>query len=193
MFSGIIKEQGTIVLNLGKRIDIIKPSITRSGDSIAVNGVCLTAVTAKKTNKGVLVRFDLSEETLQKTTLGDYKTGTKVNLEEALSLKDSLGGHIVQGHVDGVGKVLKIVPQKEGMKTIWFEAPKTVADFLVEKGSVAIDGVSLTVVNLQKTKFSVAFIPFTLEWTNMGQLKPGNRVNMEADVIGKYVLKYIKK
>ena len=84
MFSGIIKEQGTIVLNLGKRIDIIKPSITRSGDSIAVNGVCLTAVTAKKTNKGVLVRFDLSEETLQKTTLGDYKTGTKVNLEEAV-------------------------------------------------------------------------------------------------------------
>ncbi len=150
MFSGIIKEQGTIALNIGKRIDILKPSPAKDGDSIAVNGVCLTVVKVVKAGKNHRVSFDLSEETLQKTTLGGIENGAKVNLEGSLSVNDSLGGHIVQGHVDGIGKVLKIVPQKDGMKTIWFEAPKAVSQFLVDKGSVAIDGVSLTVVDLNK-------------------------------------------
>jgi riboflavin synthase len=193
MFSGIITEIGKITLNQGKRIDIVKGTKAKAGDSIAVNGVCLTVVTAKKVGKRFQVRFDLSEETLAKTTLGAFPLGSGVNLESSLALSASLGGHIVQGHVDGVGRVVKVISQKEGMKTIWFEAPAEVAQFLVEKGSVAIDGISLTVVNLTKTRFSVAFIPFTLENTNAGQMKPGDRVNMEADVIGKYVMKYMKR
>ncbi len=193
MFSGIIKELGTIQTNAGTRIEISKPSKAKAGDSIAVNGVCLTVVTAAKTGKHYKVRFDLSEETLAKTTFGRLSVGTAVNLETSLSLSDSLGGHIVQGHVDGVGTVVKVVSEKEGMKTIWFEAPEAVAQFLVEKGSVAIDGISLTVVNLKDKQFSVAFIPFTLDNTNAGKMMPGDKVNMEADVIGKYVLKYIKK
>jgi len=193
MFSGIIKELGTIVLNRGYRLEVAKGKPAREGDSIAVNGVCLTVVSGKKIGGNFRVKFDLSEETLDLTTLGQLSAGTKVNLENALALSESLGGHIVQGHVDGVGKVLKILPQKEGMKTISFAAPREVAKYLVSKGSIAIDGVSLTVIDLKGNKFSAALIPFTLDNTNLGKVKPGDKVNMEADIIGKFVLKYMKR
>lgn len=162
------------------------------GESIAVNGVCLTVVKVTPHPKAKNLFFDLSQETLDRTTFGKMKSGTIVNLEPALGVHDVLGGHIVQGHVDGVGQVTRVIKQPEGMKTIWFKAPKDVRKYLVYKGSVAVDGVSLTVSQLKKDLFAVALIPHTLKETNMGRSKPGDPVNLEADIIGKYVVKYLE-
>jgi riboflavin synthase len=188
MFSGLITHQGRIRTLKGKVLDVAIPKLSASlGDSIAINGVCLTVVKANKASKSLL--FELSRETLQKTTLGRLPAGAAVNVEPALSASAKLGGHIVQGHVDGTGTVTKI----ERDKTVWFKAPPEILKYLVPKGSVTIDGISLTVAALKKNLFSVALIPYTIAHTTFKHLTVGTRVNMEADILGKYAYKYAKR
>jgi riboflavin synthase len=193
MFSGLIQHKGKVQLNRGNRLEVeIRGYNPKVGDSVAVNGICLT-VTKKTGDKNKSnIFFDVSEETLLKTTLKYLSTGALVNIEPALKLSDALGGHIVQGHVDGVGKAKRISKQKD-MKTIWFETPKSIISCIVPKGSIAVDGVSLTAVTIRGNQFSVALIPYTLKHTNMGSLKSGDRVNLEADIIGKYISQYLSK
>jgi len=148
-----------------------------------VNGVCLTAEEVK----GREVSFHLSRETLERTNLGRLRPGEEVNLEPPLKVGEELGGHLVLGHVDGVGRV----DRREGEK-IWFSAPPEVLPYLVPKGSVAVDGVSLTVVGLAPPLFSVALIPYTLERTNLGRRKPGDEVNLEADILAKTVARLME-
>lgn len=193
MFSGIIEEMGTLSRRRGREIVVRRSGKrARNGDSIAVNGVCLTVTKIAGTGRAHDVFFDLSPETLEKTTLSSLSLGAPVNLEPALGVGQALGGHIVQGHVDGVGRVARILAQGD-MRTIWFEAPAAVAPYLVPKGSVAVDGVSLTSAVLKGRRFAVALIPYTLRHTTLGRLKVGDPVNLEADVIGKYVVKYLKR
>jgi riboflavin synthase len=190
MFTGLIEALGSITsiekTSNGMRLSL-KPSSdmeVRLGDSIAVNGVCLTTTADND------IVFDVSPETMKSTNLGELKVGQKVNLERALRLSDRLGGHIVTGHVDAVGKILERRP--EGEYTFYtFEAPPEVLRYIVKKGSVAIDGISLTVIGLDSRSFSVAIIPHTLTATNLGGKKKGDTVNIEIDIIGKYVEKFL--
>jgi riboflavin synthase len=155
---------------------------TRVGDSILVNGACLTV---DGVHDGGLVFYTMPE-TLRRTALGDLREGSPVNLERAMEAGGRLGGHIVQGHVDGVGEVLDVRP--EGDAEIWtFGAPDTVLRYAVEKGSVCIDGISLTVVSVEDESFTVSILPHTRSHTNLGELGVGSHVNLEADVVGKYV------
>jgi riboflavin synthase len=189
MFSGIIEDLGTVdeirqggegaVLTLRSGLPIAKIKI---GDSIAVNGTCLTVI-AK--GRGAL-KMDVSAETLRRTSLGALKAGDRVNLERCLTLGTLLNGHLVQGHVDSVGRVVSIKPEGDS-KLYTFEVPATEARYLVEKGSVAIDGISLTVFSIRGRRFSCALIPHTLKVTTMGIRKPGDKVNIESDMMAKYV------
>lgn len=152
------------------------------GDSISVNGVCLTI----GERDGEELVFHAMPETLRRTALGDLAEGAVVNLERAMTPERRFGGHIVQGHVDGVGRVRGVTP--EGDAEIWeFEAPEAVLRYTVEKGSICIDGISLTVVEVNKESLTVSILPQTKAATNLSQLSVGDRVNLEADVIGKYV------
>ena len=152
------------------------------GESIAVNGVCLTATTISETSFTV----DVSHETLRRTTLGRLKQGAKVNLERALRVSDRLGGHIVSGHVDGVGQV---VSRRDLKAFLEFEVrpPRDLMRYIIEKGSIAIDGISLTVNTLSYETFTVAIIPHTAKVTTMGMRRPGDKVNLEVDLVGKYI------
>jgi len=155
---------------------------TKVGNSVSVNGVCLT-VDEKYTD--VLV-FYAMQETLRRTALGELREGSAVNLERAMALGARFGGHIVQGHVDGVGEVTSIAP--EGDAEIWeFEAPEAVLRYAVEKGSVCVDGISLTIISIKESSFTVSILPQTKEVTNLRNLVLRDRVNLEADIIGKYV------
>ncbi len=155
---------------------------TRIGDSIAVNGVCLTVVATTAT----MFEADLSPETLERTTLGGLQPGSAVNLERPLVVGDRLGGHLVQGHVDGVGRV--VVCRKEGEAwSLEIAAPPHVERYVVEKGSIAVDGVSLTVTAASGDRFTICLIPHTCAVTTLGALGPGAVVNLEADVLAKYV------
>jgi riboflavin synthase len=155
---------------------------THAGDSVSVNGVCLTV---SELDSGTLT-FYAMPETLRRTALGDLVEGSLVNLERALSPAGRFGGHIVQGHVDGVGEVVDIRP--EGDAEIWtFEAPEGVLRYTVEKGSICVSGISLTVVSVLDSSFTVSILPHTRANTNLEELGAGDRVNLEADVIGKYV------
>ena len=158
------------------------------GDSIAVNGVCLTVVAHVD---GTLA-FDAVPETLARTSLGALDQGSRVNLEPALRAGDALGGHYVQGHVDGVGTVRSVEPEGDG-KRMWFDAPAEIDRYVVEKGSIAVQGTSLTVAATDETGFAVALIPHTLEATTLGALAPGDRVNLEVDVLAKYVEKLLPR
>ncbi len=152
------------------------------GDSISVNGVCLTV---GELHDKLLV-FNAMRETLRCTALGELVEGGIVNLERAMSPRDRFGGHIVQGHVDGVGEVIRVQP--EGGAEIWeFKAPESVLRYTVEKGSICVDGISLTVVAVTEASFTVSILPQTRAATNLSALGAGDRVNLEADVIGKYV------
>ncbi|MBI2962687.1 MAG: riboflavin synthase [Deltaproteobacteria bacterium] len=154
------------------------------GESVCVSGVCLTVVEAGLDAFAV----DVSPETLRRSKLGQIRTGDAVNLERSLRLGDRLSGHLVFGHVDGVGRVLGITP--EGASAIYrFEAPEAISRYLVEKGSVAVDGVSLTVFHCRERSFSVAVIPHTAHVTTLGRLRPGDAVNLESDMIARYVEK----
>ena len=158
------------------------------GDSVAVNGVCLTVTGA---DRGVL-GFDLSRETLAKTTLGALGPGDRLNLELPLTLAAPLGGHLVSGHVDGVGRVTRTSARPPG-KRLAISIPAALRPFLVAKGSVAVDGVSLTVAKLGPASFEVELVPATLAATNLGSLRGGARVNIECDMIGKYVYNWLSR
>lgn len=192
MFTGIVEDTG-VIKSVDKKdrestftISVGKMSLGEAalGDSIAVNGACLT-VTALD---GSEFTVDASRETLSRTTLGTLAPGSRVNLERALRSGDRLGGHIVNGHVDGVGEVVS--KTKSGGSFIFrFSLPEELAKYVVEKGSVAVDGVSLTVNSAEGNEFTVNIIPFTLAETTFGGLGPGSRVNIECDIIAKYVEK----
>jgi riboflavin synthase len=149
---------------------------------VAVNGVCLTAVGA---TNGTLA-FDAVPETLARTSLGSLEPGAAVNVEPALRAGDPMGGHVMQGHVDGLARVRSVEPEGEGRR-IWLDAPTDLLRYGVEKGSIAVDGVSLTIAALDDDGFAVALIPHTLAVTTLGKLAPGSRVNVEVDVLAKYV------
>ena len=180
MFTGIVIEQGAVI-DPPPRLRLRAPGIASDsaiGDSVSIDGCCLT-VTAID---GDVLSFDAVPETLRRTTLGGLLAGDAVNLEPALRAGDRMGGHVVQGHVDGVGS-LRGSP--DGLT--WFDAPDDVLRYCVEKGSISVDGTSLTVAALDGAGFAVALVPHTLEATTLGMLEPGDAVNLEADVIGKYV------
>jgi riboflavin synthase len=171
----------------GKRLTLECGEIAEGvaiGDSIAINGCCLTVVE----RSGETLAFEAGPETLAKTNLGALQVGSRVNVERSLRLGDRLGGHLVTGHVDAVGALIERVDSGE-WSTCWFRFPPQFAGQLVPKGSITVDGVSLTLVEVEADRFSVALIPHTLAVTTLGQLKPGQAVNLETDLIGKYVEK----
>jgi len=189
VFTGIVRERGRIGAleggEAGVRVRVEAPATAAAaavGDSVAIGGVCLTVV---DTRDGVLA-FDAVPETLRRTALGTLAAGDTVNVEPALRAGEPLGGHVVQGHVDGVGHVRSVEPEGDGAR-VWFDAPPDVLRYCVEKGSVAVDGASLPVAALDDAGFAVALVPHTLAATTLGALAPGNRVNLEADVLAKYV------
>jgi riboflavin synthase len=189
MFTGIIEELGRVrsIEKRGEdaRIVIEARTVTEgsnNGDSISVNGVCLTALEVKPDSFAA----DVSKETLFRSTLGHLQTGSPVNLERAVTPATRLGGHIVQGHVDARGKFLGSEDHGESW-TFRFAYPKEIGRYLVFKGSVAVEGISLTISNLTDDYFEIAVIPKTFEVTNFSQLRPGDEVNLEVDVIAKYV------
>jgi riboflavin synthase len=189
MFTGIVREVGRVQAVEGDdtvRLRVQAPATaaeTRPGDSISLSGVCLTAT---EVADGVLA-FDAVPETLRRSTLGDLKNGSGVNVEPALRAGEPLGGHLVQGHVDGIGRV-----RTANDESLEIEAPPEVLRYCVEKGSVAIDGVSMTIASLTGGSFSVAVIPHTREATTLGRLAEGDEVNLEADVLAKHVEKLLQ-
>jgi riboflavin synthase len=192
MFTGLVQEVGT-VQSLSRDGDVARlrvaapfTSSLADGDSVLVNGVCLTATAV---TDGAF-EADLGRETLERSTLETLEDGASVNLELALRVGDRLGGHIVQGHVDAVGE-LSFVPTEGPARDARIEAPRDLLRYVVEKGSITVDGVSLTVTEVDETGFGVSLIPETLERTNLGTASPGRRVNLEVDVIAKYVEKLI--
>lgn len=195
MFTGLVEGQGAVVQLIpeepGVRLELAPPAGMCAqcavGDSIAINGCCLTVVALD----GVTWAFQAGPETLAKTNLGDLRPGASVNLERSLPVAGRLGGHFVQGHVDGVGHVVEIVRSGEWV-TMWFSAPASLARQMVPKGSVAVDGVSLTLVAVERERFSVALIPHTLQATTLGARQPGDAVNIETDILAKYVEKLLQ-
>lgn len=189
MFTGLVEELGTIKaiepLEAGLRLTVSASIVTTDvahGDSIAVNGVCLTALDTTPNSFAA----DVSPETLDKTTIGSLNVGSRVNLERAVTPSTRLGGHIVQGHVDTRGVFLGAVNEGD-FWTVTIGFPSEFAKYLIFKGSVAVEGISLTVARLDKDRFDIAVIPKTWEVTNLHSLNPGDAVNLEADVIAKYV------
>ena len=177
MFTGIVQERARIASFDGSRLIVETGAEAEVGDSIAIAGVCLT-VAAREPGR---LAFDVVPETLARTTLGRLAAGDEVNVEPALRAGDPLGGHIVQGHIDGVGRL------RERGELTWFDAPAEIVRYCVEKGSIAVDGTSLTVVATDDAGFAVALVPHTLEATTLGSLEPGGEVNLEVDVLAKYV------
>lgn len=195
MFTGLVEALG-IVRELqpegaGRVLTIAEPRLAKElgvGASIAINGVCLTVVT--RTDDAF--SFQVGPETLRCTNLGELRAGDQVNLERALQVGDRLGGHMVQGHVDGLGRIVSREPQGD-YELAWFSCPADLAAQLVRKGSVAVDGISLTVVEVQTEGFSVALIPHTLAVTTLGFKQPAATVNLETDLFGKYIWKYLQQ
>ncbi|KUI24868.1 riboflavin synthase [Mycobacterium sp. GA-2829] len=190
MFTGIVEEVGEVVgkedLTDAARLVIRGPVVTADaghGDSIAVNGVCLTVV---EIQPGGVFTADVMGETLDRSSLGDVGVGSRVNLERAAAVNSRLGGHIVQGHVDGTGHVIARTPS-EHWEVVRIALPTTLARYVVEKGSITVDGVSLTVSGLGSDWFEVSLIPTTRELTTLGSAPIGTQVNLEVDVIAKYV------
>ncbi len=189
MFTGIVRELGRVVSASGgaQGLALVVEAMDtaaelRAGDSVSINGVCLTV----ESIGGLRISLHAVPETLARSTLGRLAAGDAVNVEPAVRAGDPLGGHYVQGHVDGVGVVQSVEAEGEGLR-VFVEAPAEVLRYCVEKGSVTIDGVSLTVAELGSDEFSVALVPHTLEATTLSALRPGQEVNLEADVLAKYV------
>jgi len=193
MFTGIIEGLGNIVrfdkkttnrsaakmkIKLGKIAKGLK-----IGDSVAINGVCLTAVNISKD----VAEFEMVGETIKKTNLGSLKSGNKVNIERSLKVGERLEGHFVLGHVDGVGIISKMEKQPNQIK-IWTKITKELSKYIIKKGSVTVDGISLTIVDVLKDQFSVSIIPHTMKITNLSYKKVGDKVNIETDILGKYIL-----
>jgi riboflavin synthase alpha subunit len=196
MFTGLVEALGRVgaveAVGSGRRLRVVAPDEPawrlELGESVAVSGVCLTVVEAESGR----LAFDLAEETLRVTTLGELGAGDPVNLERPLRFDGRLGGHLVLGHVDGIGRVSVIRPEGDG---VWLEveAPRSLRPLLIPKGSVTVDGVSLTVAGLEETAFAVALIPHTLAVTTLGRRRAGDPVNLEMDVIGKYVRGFMQE
>ncbi|MFZ9005835.1 MAG: riboflavin synthase [Nitrosopumilaceae archaeon] len=194
MFTGIVEGIGKVkkitkatknrsaiqmIVDLGKHGKGLK-----IGQSVALNGVCLTVTKLSKTGS----TFEMIEETTKKTDLGNLKVGGIVNIERSLKAGDRLEGHFVLGHVDGVG-IIKKIERKPKEVQVWFEVPKSLSKYVVKKGSIAMDGISLTVVDAKKNLASVCLIPHTIEVTNFKTKDIGDKVNIETDILGKYILK----
>jgi riboflavin synthase len=194
VFTGIVRELGVVAAigpeQDGLRLEVEAPETAREaavGDSISVGGCCLTAVTVG----GGRIAFDAVPETLARTSLGALAPGARVNLEPALRAGEQLGGHYVQGHVDGVGTVRSVEPEGAGRR-VWVDVPPGLLGYVAEKGSVAVDGTSLTVAALDGRGFAVALVPHTLAVTTLGELEPGAGVNVETDVLAKYVERLLR-
>lgn len=193
MFTGLVESLGT-VRNVasdgaGTLLTIDDPLIAQEaplGASIAINGVCLTVVAADARS----LSFQAGPETLKLTNLGELRAGARVNLERSLKFGDRLGGHIVQGHVDGVGRIEKRERLGE-WEYVWFTCPGTLSKQMIRKGSITVDGVSLTLVDVEDGRFSVALIPHTMAVTTLGFKQPGDSVNLETDLFAKYVFNYL--
>ena len=193
MFTGIIEGQGIVkkfdiktknrsaakigvyLGNLAKGLEI--------GDSVAINGVCLTATNISKNQ----AEFEMIDETLKRTNLGAVKPGEKVNIERSLKVGERMEGHFVLGHIDGTGKIVKIEKLSKEIK-FWIDLPKDLAKFVIKKGSITVDGISLTLVDVIKNKISVCIIPHTMKITNLNLKKIGDKVNIETDMLGKYTV-----
>lgn len=195
MFTGIVEERGRIRSAgpgpSGVRLAVECRTVATDatlGASVAVNGVCLTVVERDESG----LSFDLVSETRERSALGDLRPGDPVNLERPVTLVTRLGGHLVQGHVDGVGTVESVV-HDGGSATITVRMPGGLDRYVVEKGSIAVDGVSLTVATLEDGTFTVALVPHTLTLTTLGQRRPGDRVNLEVDVVSKYIEKLVRR
>jgi len=193
MFTGIITDVGRVrrllrsellELTIGTAFDTVAIPV---GASIACSGACLTVVAVEP---GAF-RVQVSVETLTCTTLGGWEEGTPVNLEKSLRLGDELGGHLVLGHVDGIARIAERQPEAESVRFV-FEAPQELAPFIAPKGSVALDGVSLTVNEVAQNRFGVNIIPHTLACTNLGSLQPGQRMNLEIDLIARHVARLLR-
>ena len=186
MFTGIVEERGRVADAGDGHLVVEARTVVRDSDvgaSLSVNGVCLTVV--ERTDASL--RFDLSEQTLERTCLRDLRPGDPVNLERPVTLVARLGGHLVQGHVDGVGEVTRVDVDATGGARVSLRVPAELARYVVERGSIAIDGVSLTIAAVEGEEIAVALIPHTLAVTTLGLAAPGRRVNVEADVIARYV------
>jgi riboflavin synthase len=195
VFTGLIRERGRVAAVErradGVRIRLEAPRTAEGaavGDSVSINGCCLTVTVVEDG----AISFDAVPETVRRSSLGDLAPGNEVNLEPALRAGEPLGGHYVQGHVDGVGRVRAIDPEGDGLR-VWFETPPELLRYLVDKGSVAVDGVSLTVAALDDRGFAVALVPHTLAETTLGDLEPGDAVNLEVDVLAKYVERLVSR
>jgi len=193
LFTGLVEELGTIkAINNGPASSLLKIQArfvledVKLGDSIAINGVCLTVVKFTSSDFDV----QIMEETLTKTNLKDLKTGDKVNLERALRMGDRLGGHLVSGHIDEVGKISEQTKHDIAIVTR-ITAPSNFLDYLIPKGSVAIDGISLTVIDVNANDFTISLIPHTMALTTLGIKGVGDIVNLESDMLGKYVKKFV--
>jgi riboflavin synthase len=194
MFTGLVETLGTVrrveVKGAGRQLVVAAPALAAEltvGESVAVNGACLTVVERDAQS----FRFDVGPETLLRTNLGELSAGDRVNLERSLRLSERLGGHLVQGHVDGLGTIAERRPEGE-WETVWFRCPAELAAQMVSKGSVAVDGVSLTLVEVERERFSIALIPHTLAQTTLGFKKTGAAVNLETDLLAKYVWKCLQ-
>jgi riboflavin synthase len=193
LFTGLIQDVGKIQsidrrgggirLTISSQLDL---NAAKIGDSISVEGVCLTVVNFS----GHTLTVEVSPETLRRTTLSSAKEGQPVNLETALRMSDPMGGHLVAGHVDGTGEIIAAVPEGNSIR-YRFRVPREIGRFLIEKGSVAVDGISLTVMECHEQEFSVSVIPHTAQATTLGKKKAGDRVNLENDLIAKYVEKFV--
>lgn len=194
MFTGLVETLGQVVelvpAGTGRRLAVcaaLAHEPVQLGESIAVNGACLTVVQVA----GTALTFQVAPETLRRTNLGLLQPGNRVNLERALRVGDRLGGHWVQGHIDGTGQLLERRPDGD-WEMFHFSCPATLARYLIPKGSIAVDGVSLTLVDVGPDLFSVALIPHTLAVTTLGTLSPGAIVNLEIDLLAKYVEKLLR-
>jgi riboflavin synthase len=195
VFTGIVRERGRVVSvdggAEGVRLRIAAPNAASQaavGDSVAISGVCLTVVAVADGEIG----FDVVAETLRRSSLGRLDPGAEVNVEPALRVGEPLGGHYVQGHVDAVGRVRSVEPDGDG-RLVRFDAPPEVLRYCVEKGSIAVEGVALTVAKLDGGGFAIALVPHTLAETTLGSVGPGDEVNLEADVLAKYVERLVTR
>lgn len=194
MFTGLVEELGEVAqletrgsgVRLVVRADVVHADAA-IGDSISVNGCCLTVVE----KQGANLAFDAGEETLNRTNLGDLKAGSNVNLERSLKVGDRMGGHYVSGHIDGLGSLQSRTDDGQ-WSTCWFRVPTKLTRQMASKGSVAVDGVSLTLVDVEADRFSVMLIPHTLSVTTLGDRKPGDHVNIETDLLAKYVQRQLE-
>jgi riboflavin synthase len=194
VFTGIITDVGEVIGREGGRFAIrsgFDADGIDIGASIACDGCCLTVVTVRPDGVGSAFTVDVSNETLSKTTLGSWAPGRRINLERALRAGDELGGHIVSGHVDGVARILDVRTDGESRRLL-FELPAPLARFVAPKGSVALDGTSLTVNEVQGARFGVNLIPLTLTQTTWGRKKPGDEINVEIDLFARYVARLME-